>query len=192
MKPIPDPVPEEFTSLIDRLKKSDGKEALDKLVPLAYAELRKMAQRYLGFERPDHTLQATALVNEAYLRMANQTGNDFQNRSHFLAVAAHAMRQVLVDHGRAYRSQKRGGGAQKLPSSLIEIVEKRDYAQIAIVDEALSRLQERDPRQAAIVELKFFGGLTEEEVSEIMGISLITVKRDWKMAKAWLHREMTR
>lgn len=165
---------------------------MDKLVPVVYAELRKMARRYLNRERADHTLQPTALVNEAYLRMAHQAGNAFQNREHFLAIAAHTMRQVLVDHGRAHGSQKRGGGVEKFSSDLLEMVQKQDYGQILMVDEALSKLQEHDPRQAAIVELRFFAGLTEDEVSEIMGVSAATVKRDWKVARAWLHREMTR
>jgi RNA polymerase sigma-70 factor (ECF subfamily) len=151
-----------------------------------------MARRYLNYERADHTLQPTALVNEVYLRMANRPANNFQNREHFLAIAAHTMRQILVDHGRAHGSQKRGGGMQKLSADLIEIVQKQDYGQIVMVDEALSKLQERDPQQAKIVELRFFGGLTEEEIAEIMGISVTTVKRDWKVARAWLHREMTR
>ncbi len=159
---------------------------------MVYAELRKIARRYLSRERAGHTLQPTALVNETYLRLANEHGNQFQNRAHFLAIAAKTMRRILVDHSRAHGSQKRGGGMQKLSSDLMEIVQQQDYGQIVMVDEALSRLQDLDAKQAAIVELKFFGGLTEEEISEMMGISVSTVKRDWKAARAWLHREITK
>lgn len=188
---ITGPVPEEITSLLDRLGNNNGRESVDRLVPLVYAELRKMARRYLSRERADHTLQPTALVNEAYLRLAHKPERNFQNRDHFLAIAAHTMRQILVDHSRAHGSQKRGGGVENLSSDLTDIIQRQDYGQIVLIDQALSRLQEHDPRQAAIVELRFFGGLTEDEISQVMGISVRTVKRDWKFARAWLHREMT-
>ncbi len=151
-----------------------------------------MAERYMRQERRDHTLQATALIHEAYVRLIDQRGKDWQNRAHFLGVAAHIMRRILVDHARTQRALKRGGTHRKvsLDDALLLTIEQSD--EVFALDDALSRLAEFAPRQSRIVELRFFGGLTEEEAAEVLGISSRTVKREWHLAKAWLFRDLNK
>jgi RNA polymerase sigma factor (TIGR02999 family) len=167
-------------------------EALQRLIPLVYGELHTLASRYLAGERKDHTLQTTALVNEAYLKLAQQRG-DWQSRAHFFGIAAQLMRRILVDHARRDRRAKRGGGAQHLslddadPSSAPPPVAAADAYDL---DRALSRLEALDPQQGRIVELRFFGGMTIEEAAEVTGLSSATIKREWAVAKAWLYREL--
>jgi len=162
-------------------------------MPLVYDELRRLAHHYLQRERTDHTLQSTALVHEAYMRLAGKNAPQWQNRAHFFGIAAHVMRQILVEYARAHSAAKRGGvGACKLTlDEALEIEKKTDIDVIAL-DGALNRLSELDPQQSRIVELRFFTGLTIEDTSEVMGISPATVKRDWTSARAWLHREIDR
>jgi len=181
----------QVTELLVRWRGGD-REALDTLMPLVYAELRRLAKSYLQRERPNHTLQSTALVNEAYVRLIGQNLPQWQNRAHFFGVAAQLMRQILVDYARSHRADKRGGGAFKL--TLGDAAEQAQPIDIDLValDDALKTLAEIDPQQGRIVELKFFAGLTNEDASEILGISTSTVKRDWVTARAWLFRELDR
>ncbi|MEY2499009.1 MAG: hypothetical protein QOD12_2565 [Verrucomicrobiota bacterium] len=166
------------------------REAPSKLMPLVYEELRQLARQYLQRERPDHTLQATGLVHEAYLRLVDQSTHTWQNRAHFFGVAAQVMRRILVDYARSHRAEKRGGGWDKLVFD--EALAPSDERSIDLValDDALKDLLVLDPRQSQIVELRFFGGLTIEEVCEVLDVSPRTVKREWRMAKAWLRREI--
>lgn len=159
-------------------------------MPLVYAELRRLAHYYLQRERGDHTLQSTALVHEAYLRLAGNNPPQWQNRAHFFGIAAHLMRQILVEYARGHSAAKRGGSACKVTlQEALEFQQKIDVDVIAL-DGALERLSELDPQQSRIVELRFFAGLTIEDTSEVIGISPATVKRDWISARAWLHREI--
>jgi RNA polymerase sigma factor (TIGR02999 family) len=168
-----------------------NQSALDKLMPLIYDELRRLASSYLRRERPDHTLQATALVHEAYLRLADQQHLHFQSRAHFFGLAAQVIRGILVDHARSHYAAKRGGALRKLSlDEAIEVEERREVDLIAL-DEALASLALLDPQQSRIVELRYFGGLTIEETAEFLRISPATVKRDWNTARAWLHREIS-
>jgi RNA polymerase sigma factor (TIGR02999 family) len=166
--------------------------ALDELMPLVYDELRLLADRYLHNERPDHTLQTTALVHEAYLRLIDQTGVNWQNRAHFIGIASHLMRQILVNHAVAHKRVKRGGGDYKL--SLEEVAEWPAEGEMDLIalDDALNGLAAIDAQQSQIVELRFFGGLTVEEAAEALGLSTATVKREWRTAKAWLHNQIKR
>jgi RNA polymerase sigma factor (TIGR02999 family) len=168
-----------------------NRQALDELLPLVYDELRRVAARYLQRERPGQTLQGTALVHEAYLRLIDQTRVRWQNRAHFLGVAAQMIRRILVDHARAKQSAKRGGIAMKL--SLDESIEapERGEVDLGALDDALEDLGKIDPQQARIVELRFFTGLSIEETAEALSISPATVKRDWVVARAWLFRELS-
>jgi len=162
-------------------------------MPLVYDELRRLAHHYLQRERTDHTLQSTALVHEAYMRLAGKNAPQWQNRAHFFGIAAHVMRQILVEYARAHSAAKRGGvGACKLTLDEALEIEKRTDVDVIALDGALNRLSELDPQQSRIVELRFFTGLTIEDTSEVMGISPATVKRDWTSARAWLHREIDR
>jgi RNA polymerase sigma factor (TIGR02999 family) len=170
----------------------DGnKEALDRLMPLVYDELRRLAKSYMRRERPDNTLQPAALVNEAYLRLIDQRDVRWQNRAHFFGIAAQLMRRILVDRARSHHAVKRGGDGERVPlnEAVISAPTRPDVDLISL-DDALAKLTEIDPQQSRIVELKFFGGLTVEEIAEILKISPATVKRDWSLAKAWLHREI--
>ena len=170
---------------------SDGDDAaLMELTPLVYDELRRLAHHYMEGERPDHTLQTTALVNEAYLRLADQTNPNWQSRAHFFAIAARAMRRILVSYARSNRAQKRGGGAVKIELDEAAILSPEQSREIVDLHEALERLGELDPRKARVVELKYFGGLNHDEIAEVMKISTITVRRDWVFAKAWLYDEL--
>ena len=167
------------------------RQARDDLLPLVYQALREQAARYLRRERRDHTLQPTALVHEAYLRLVGQDHVSWQNRAHFFAVAARVMRRVLVDHARAKRAQKRDFGQRIALDEAVSFPAERDLDLLAL-EEALVSLEETDARQARIVELRFFGGLTIEETAHVLGVSETTVKREWDFAKAWFQRELTR
>jgi RNA polymerase sigma factor (TIGR02999 family) len=171
----------------------DGdQEALHAVVPLVYNQLRRVAHRYLRGERSNHTLQSTALVHEAYLRLAHESTRQFANRAHFFAVAARLMRQILVDFARNHRAAKRGGGAYRLTvNEAMASPGDRDMDLLAL-DRALEQLAQLDPQQSRIVELRFFCGLSIEETSDIIGVSPATVKRDWATARTWLHRQMSR
>jgi len=164
--------------------------ALESLLPIIYDNLHRLARSYLRRERPDHTLQATALVNEAYLRLVDQKKICWQNRAQFFGVAAQLMRRILVDHARAQRADKRGGDGIKLSLTAADRIARWRNVDLIALDDALKTLAEIDPQQGRIVELKFFGGLTIEETSEVLGISHATVERDWSMARAWLKREI--
>jgi RNA polymerase sigma factor (TIGR02999 family) len=181
--------PQRVTQLLAHWSQGDD-AALAELTPLVYEDLRRLAQHYMGGQRADHTLQATALVNEAYLRLADQTNPSWQNRAHFFAVAARAMRQILVNYAKSYRAQKRGGGALKVQLDEAAIVSPEESAEIVNLHEALERLAVLDPRKAQVVELKYFGGLNYDEIAEVLKISAITVRRDWEFAKAWLYIEL--
>ena len=166
-------------------------EAESKLVPLVYKHLHRLAASYMRGERPDHTLQTTALVNETYLRLVPQKGTGWRDRAHFFGVAARLMREILVDHARARRAGKRGGMVEKLPlDQTLEFSPERSREVIEL-DDALKSLKRLDPQQARVVELRFFGGLTVEETAEVLRISPRTVKRDWAVARAWLHGELS-
>lgn len=173
---------------------SDGeREDADALVPLVYEELKRQARRYLRRERAGHTLQTTALVNEAYLRLIDQRNVKWQNRAHFFGIAAQMMRRILVDYAKNRRCIKRGGAAENLPlDEVLTVAAETRNLDLLALDEALNRLAEIDERQARIVELKFFSGLSIEETAEVTGLSATTVKANWNMAKAWLHHELTR
>ena len=165
--------------------------ALERLMPLVYGELRKLAASYLRRERSDHTLQPTALVHEAYLRLVDQRGVDWHNRAHFFGIAARMMRRILVDHARRRQAAKRDGAAYRISGSRDLVEAERDPDLLAL-NRALDGLEALDPRQARIIELRFFGGLTVEETAEVVGISTATVKREWQTARAWLARELRR
>ena len=170
---------------------SDGDNAaLVELTPLVYEELRRLAHHFMDGQRPDHTLQTTALVDEAYLRLADQTSPSWQNRAHFFAVAARAMRQILVNYAKSSRAQKRGGGALKVELDEAAIVSPEQSKEIVDLHEALERLATLDSRKAQVVELKYFGGLNYDEMAEVLKISPITVRRDWEFAKLWLYTEL--
>ena len=180
----------EVTELLRHWTQGDEK-ALEELVPLVYKELRRLAHYHLQSERPDHTLQSTALVHEAYLRLAGNKQLDFQNRSHFIAVASRLMRQVLVDYARERRAGKRDGGC-RIAFDYLEALPVHGDAELLALDDALNDLSRVDERQGKIVEMKFFGGLSAPEISEVMGLSRATVDRDWATARVWLHRQMNR
>lgn len=160
------------------------------LIPLVYGELRRMADGYMRHERPGHTLQTTALVHEAYLKLVDQHSANWQSRAHFFGIAAQVMRRVLIDHARGHIREKRGGGREAVPLEEAVIFSKERAEEFLELDRALAALATVDARQANIVELRYFGGLTVEETAEVLGISPKTVKRDWKVAKAWLHGEL--
>lgn len=172
--------------------RSGDKAALDSLMPLVYTELRRIANRYLQGERSDHTLQSTALVHEAYVRMTGQALPQWQNRAHFFAVAAQLMRQILVDHARSHRASKRGGDVYKLALEDAEEQPKVLDFDIVALDDALKSLALMDEQQSRVVELKFFGGLSVDDTADVLGVSASTVKRDWTTARAWLFRELNR
>ena len=172
---------------------SNGDEAaLARLTPLVDAELHRLATSFLRRERPGHTLQTTALVNEAYLRLIDDSAVEWQNRAHFYAIAAQLMRRILVDHARRRKKLKRGGGAFRVSLSQAENVAEEANADIIALDYALSSLSQFDARKSQIVELKFFGGLQEEAIAEVLKISLRTVQREWNLARAWLYQELAK
>jgi RNA polymerase sigma-70 factor (ECF subfamily) len=167
-------------------------DAAPRLIPLVYDELRRLARRQMRRERSDHTLQATALVHEAYFRLVTQPERTWQNRTHFVRIAAQVMRRMLIDYARARRTVKREGGLQRVPLEEPLLVADEQSDELLALNEALERLAQFDPRQSRVVELRFFGGLTVEETAEALGMSPKTVKRDWSVARAWLHREVTK
>ena len=181
--------PHRVTQLLQQWSHGDD-SALAELTPLVYEELRRLAHRYMEGQRSDHTLQTTALVNEAYLRLADQTDPNWQSRAHFFAVAARAMRQILVSYARSQRSQKRGGGALKVELDEAAIISPEQSKEIVDLHEALERLGTLDSRKAQVVELRYFGGLNYEEMAEVLKISRVTVRRDWEFAKVWLYTEL--
>jgi RNA polymerase sigma factor (TIGR02999 family) len=182
---------EQVTSLLLRWRAGD-KAALDSLMPLVYGELRRLAHYYLQQERSDHTLQSTALVHEAYARLVGQNVPEWQNRAHFFGVAAHLMRQILVDYARAHRTAKRGAGVCKLTLDDLDSEPQPSDVDLIALDDALQDLARLDPQQSRVVELRFFAGLSIEDTSEVLGISSSTVKRDWNTARVWLYRELNR
>jgi RNA polymerase sigma-70 factor (ECF subfamily) len=181
--------PQEITQLLLSWNKGD-KSALDQLIPLVYPELRRLARIYMGRENSAHTLQTSALINEAYLRLVNQQQLEWQDRAHFFAVSAQIMRHILVDHARRYRCRKRGRGTEHLPLDDMAVVCDERAADLVALDDALNQLASIDARKSQIVELRFFGGLTVEETAEVMKLAPITIMREWRAAKAWLGREV--
>ena len=187
---MPTMSPQEVTQLLADWGKGD-RSALDKLFPLVHSELRRIAQRQMSGERPGHTLGATALVNEAYLKLADQQGLDWQNRAHFFAVCATVMRHILIDHARAHARDKRGGGAIQVSLNEALVVAGDQAEHLIALDDALRMLESLDPQKGKIVELRYFGGLSIEEAAEVLKVSPRTVRREWQRAKAWLYRMMT-
>ena len=181
----------EVTRLLSELRAGD-EEASARLITLIYGELRRMAGSYMRRERPGHTIQPTALVNEAYLRMVGRHQVEWQSRAHFFAIAAHTMRRVLLDYARQRHAGKRGGEGLRRADLELDLlaVEPGQLDTIIALDAALERLGRIDPRQSRLIELRFFAGMSVEETAEVMGIAPVTVKREWRSAKAWLHREM--
>jgi RNA polymerase sigma factor (TIGR02999 family) len=176
-----------LTGLLSEWRQGD-EAALDKLTPLVYDELRRIAHRYVQRERDGHTLQTTALVNEAYLRLAGQQKIEWQSRAHFFAVTAQVMRHVLIDHARRRHYAKRGGDLQQVPLEDAAMMSRQRAAELVALDEALDELAKLDPRKSRVVELRYFGGLSLEETAEVLEVSLMTVRRDWRAAKAWLYK----
>ena len=184
------PATQEITRLLLAWGAGD-KAALDELMPLVYAELRKLARGYMRNQPADHTLQTTSLVNEAYLRLIDSSRVNWQDRTHFFAISAQLMRRILVDFARARNSQKRGGEAQKVELDEALAVPLDQKTDLVALDEALKSLAELSPRQSQVVELRYFGGLSEEEIAEHLEISVRTVRRDWSIARAWLFRKLS-
>jgi RNA polymerase sigma-70 factor, ECF subfamily len=184
-----DPTPTSVTALLARARSGDS-SALADVFPLIYEELRRLAQQQLRREPDGHTLSPTALVHEAYIRLIDYSRVEWANRAHFMAVASTAMRRILVDHARGHRSLKRGGGLRPISLDDIELGNEDRADLLVAVDEALDRLKAVEPRQAQVVECRFFGGMTEEETAEALGIGLRTAKRDWARAKSWVHRDI--
>ena len=181
---------EEVSQLL--LAWSEGDEqALEKLTPLVYRELHKLAARYMRRESPGHTLQTSALVNEAYLKLVDQKRVRWQNRAHFFGVASQLMRRILVDHARTHARVKRGGDASIVPLDEVAIISQERAAELLALDEALTALAEFDPNKSHIVEMKFFGGLSNEEAAAVLGVSTRTIEREWRKAKAWLYRAVS-
>ena len=185
---IPESEIQEVTRLLQSLN-AGNRDAVDALVPLVYAELRKLAAHYLKRERGEHTLQPTALVHEAFLRLVEQE-TAWQNRTHFFAMAANLMRRILVDYARGHQAEKRGGAAEKISLEDAFVFVKEKPAEMIALDEALEELAKIDPRRSRVVELKFFGGLKHEEIAEVLGVHVNTILRDWNLARAWLKTQM--
>jgi RNA polymerase sigma factor (TIGR02999 family) len=183
--------PADVTSLLHAWRDGDP-AALDRLMPVVYGELRRLAHRRMLGERPDHTLQTSALVNEAYLRLLDANQIDWKNRAHFLAVSATLMRRILVEFARSHGSQKKGGGRGRLELDEATVPERHRLEDFLELDDVLAKLAVFDARKARVVELRFFGGLTPDETAEVLGVSADTVFRDWRLAKAWLKQQMTR
>jgi RNA polymerase sigma factor (TIGR02999 family) len=180
---------EEVSGLLRAWSKGD-ESALDRLTPIVYAELHRLARRYMNRERPNHSLQATALVNEAYIRLVDYTRMQWQNRAHFFAVAAGLMRRILVEYARRH-NLKRGAGVPHVALNEGAIASDDRSADLVALDDAMNALARIDPRKVQVVEMRFFGGLTAEETAEVLKVSLVTVRRDWSTAKVWLYRELT-
>jgi RNA polymerase sigma factor (TIGR02999 family) len=179
----------DITALLVDWSKGD-KTALDKLLPLVEKELHRLAHSYMRKENPDHTLQTTALVNEAYVRLVDQKHTDWQNRAHFFGIAAQIMRRILLNYARDRERLKRGGGVNQISLSEIDLVSEQKTSELLALDEALDRLAAIDERKGRVVEFRYFGGLSVEETAAVLKVSSITVMRDWNMAKAWLAREL--
>jgi RNA polymerase sigma factor (TIGR02999 family) len=184
------PSPNEVTQLLRRWSQGD-QTALEQLMPIVLRELRKLASSYLQHERPNHTLQPTALINEAYLRLVAQDFPEWQSRSHFFGVAARLMRQILVDHARVHAAAKRGPEAPKLSLEEASEFSREQAGEVVALDDALTELAQLDERKARVVELRYFGGLTVSEISQVLGLSTATVTRDMRLAQAWLLRAMS-
>jgi RNA polymerase sigma-70 factor, ECF subfamily len=184
------PSPKSITELLIEWRDGDV-TALDRLMPLVYEELRRLARYHMRRERPGHTLQTGALVNEAYIRLVDHKGMRWQNRAHFYAVASQAMRRILVDHARFHHYAKRGGGNQPLELDAAAAVFQRQAAEMVALDDALTDLSAIDPRKSQIVEMRYFGGMSVEETAEALGVSSVTVMREWRTAKAWLLRAIS-
>jgi len=183
---------QQITQLLKQWSDGDA-EILDDLMPLVYVALRRQAAGYLRRERSNHTLQPTALINEAYLKLIDQRDMKWQNRAHFFAIAAQAMRRILVDYARERHREKRGGVAENLPiDEALTIVSQEKSVDLVALDEALNKLAKFDERQAKVVELRYFSGLSIDEAAEVLNVSNVTIRRDWNMAKAWLHQEITK
>ena len=180
---------QEVTQLLADWSQGD-QTALEKLTPLVYGELRRLAHHYMEGQPPDHTLQTTALVNEAYLRLVGQSRPNFTNRSHFFAIAARAMRQILVDHARTAQRQRRGAGASKVELDEAALISPEQSGAILDLNDALERLASLDSRAAHGVELRYFGGLNQDEIADVLKVSTVTVRRDWVFSKAWLYKEL--
>ena len=190
MKKDPPRPEHEITQLLAEWR--DGNQAaLDDLYPLVYAELHRLARRYMSRERKGHTLQTTALINEAYVRLVDQREVQWANRSHFFAISAQIMRRILIDHARRYAYAKRGGGARQVSLDETATVALGDLSEFLRLDEALKSLAELDPRRSQVVELKYFGGLNNDEIACVLKISKNTVIRDWNMARAWLYSQLS-
>jgi len=179
--------PAGVTQLLIRAEKGD-RAALDEMLPLVYGELRRLANFYLSKERPGHTLQPTALVHEAYMRLIDQQHVDWKNRAHFFGLAAEMMRRILTNHARDRAADKRGGKSERVSLSKVHASSEMKDIELIALDDALKQLSAMDPRKSRIVELKFFSGLTTEEIAEVLQISVATVKREWAVARAWLFR----
>jgi RNA polymerase sigma factor (TIGR02999 family) len=188
---ITNTTPDEVTALLQNWQRGD-RSALDELTPLVIDELRRIAHRYMQHERNGHTLQTTALINEAYLRLAAGQPIEWQNRSHFFGVIAQVMRHVLTDHARRRHYAKHGGDIHLVPLEDAEVMSEERAAELVALDEALKELTELDRRKSRVVELRYFGGLSLEETAEVMDVSVMTVRRDWRAAKAWLYRALNR
>jgi RNA polymerase sigma factor (TIGR02999 family) len=183
--------PGEVSLLLRDLKRGD-RSAEARLMTLVYNELHRLAANYMRSERPNHTLQATALVNEAYLRLVRPQKVDFKDRAHFFGIACRLMRQILVEHARAHQAAKRGGPQPKIRLEEDLVIAPERSAEVLALDEALEDLEKLDPRQSRIVELRFFTGLSTEETAEIIGVSASTIKQEWAVARVWLHRRVSR
>ena len=186
-----DKLPIDITQLLHRLQDSD-RSAEEKLVPILYKKLHRLAAHYMRRERGDHTLQPTALVNEAYLRLVRTPDIDWESRTHFFGVAAQLMREVLVDHARAHLASKRGGDVGKVSLDELRVYSPEKPGELVALDEALDRLARQDQRMSRVVELRFFGGLTFEQIAKILKVSEKTAKRDWQLARAWLRGEISK
>jgi RNA polymerase sigma factor (TIGR02999 family) len=178
----------QVTQLLKAMAKGDP-DAAEKLLPLIYGELHRLASSYMRNERPDHTLQATALINEAYLRLARED-TDWNSREHFIGVAANVMRRVLIDYARAHKAEQRGGGLKRIEMQEDLAISAEKLDEVAALDAALSNLESQNPRQGKVVELRYFGGLTVEQIASLLQVSPRSVKRDWSLARVWLFREL--
>ena len=178
----------EVTQLLNNMAKGDS-GAAEKLLPLVYSELHRLAASYMRRERPDHTLQATALINEAYLRLTKEDG-EWNNREHFIGMAANVMRHVLVDYARSHKAQQRDGGLKRVELKDDLAISPEKIEEVVALDEALTRLESLHPRQGKVVEMRYFGGLSVEQIASLLGVSERSVKRDWSLARIWLFREL--
>ncbi|MFY9611077.1 MAG: sigma-70 family RNA polymerase sigma factor [Blastocatellia bacterium] len=185
------PSPDQVSELLAAWSNGD-QAALDKLMPLIYDELRQIAKRYMSHQAPGHTLQTTALIHEAFLKLVHQPEKHWQSRAHFFGVAAQAMRHILVDYARSQQRAKRGGGLQEVSLDETAVVFDERAAELIALDDALRRLADVDPRKSRVVEMRYFGGLSVGETSEALGVSPDTVMRDWRLAKTWLRRELSK